>query len=100
MLKIRLQRVGRKNQPHFRVVVVEHAKKVKGKYHEALGHYNPRSKETVLNADRIKYWLSCGVPASPTVHNLLVTKGIISAKKVQAWKPKKSAKGDAAAGAA
>jgi len=93
MLKIRLQRVGRKNQPHYRVVVVEHTKKVKGKYHESLGHYNPRTKETVLKADRIKYWLSHGVVASPTMHNMLIKQGILTGKKVQAWKPKKSAKG-------
>ena len=89
MLIIRLQRVGKKNQPYFRIVLIEHTRKVKGKYQELLGHRDPRSKETKLNAERIRYWLSKGVKLSATVHNLLVSRGIITGPKVQAWKPKK-----------
>jgi len=97
MLTIRLQRIGKKNQPYFRVVLIEHTRKVKGKYRELLGHRNPRSKETELKEDRIQYWLSKGVKPSPTVHNILVSRGIISGPKIQAWKPKKEKGGAAAA---
>ncbi|MEK7627174.1 MAG: 30S ribosomal protein S16 [Patescibacteria group bacterium] len=89
MLKIRLQRVGRKNFPSFRVVLVEHKRPVKGKFLELLGFYNPLLKQKGLKKDRINYWLSQGVTVSPTIHNLLAQEGVISDKKIKAWRPKK-----------
>lgn len=89
MLKIRLQRVGRKNFPSFRIVLVEHTKPVRGKFLELLGFYNPLLKKKGLKKDRINYWLSVGAGISPTVHNLFVQEGIISDKKIKAWRPKK-----------
>jgi len=101
MLAIRLQRIGKKKQPSYRVVVSDKKKDLYGKQLEILGNYNPVSipKTVSLNADRIKYWISQGAQASATVHNLLVKEKVIDAKKVQAWKPKKkeSAKAEAAA---
>ncbi len=89
MLVIRLTRVGKKNQPAFRVILTEKGNPARGKFIEILGSYNPRLKQKSLNADRIKYWLSQGAQTSPTVHNLLVSEKIIDAKKVKAWRPKK-----------
>lgn len=89
MLVIRLTRIGKKNQPAYRVVLTEKTNPVNGKFIEILGSYNPRLKQKALKADRIKYWLSRGAQASPTVHNLLVSEKIIEAKKVKAWQPKK-----------
>lgn len=89
MLKIRMQRTGRINQPSYRIVVVEHTASPKaGKFVERLGSYNPHSKERVLDEDRVKYWLSVGAQPSGTVHNMLVTLGILSGKKVNVL-PKK-----------
>jgi len=93
MLVIRLTRVGKKNQPAFRVVLTEKSNPVRGKFIEILGSYNPRLKTKALKSERIKYWLSKGAQASPTVHNLLVSEKIIEAKKVKAWQPKKKAQG-------
>lgn len=91
MLTIRLQRHGRKNDPSFRVVVVESKKKPKtGNYLEMVGSYDPRVDRIDLKGDRIKHWLSNGVTVSDTVHNLLVTKGIIEGKKINVL-PKKTA---------
>ena len=89
MLVIRLTRVGKKNQPAYRVILAEKTSPVRGKFIEILGSYNPRSKQKALQADRIKYWLSKGAQASATMHNLLVSEKIIEAKKVKAWQPKK-----------
>lgn len=90
MLKIRLQRIGRTNDPSYRVVVTEHQNGPKaGKAVEQLGSYNPKTKERVLNADRIKYWLSVGAQASGTMHNMLISAGITSGKKVNVL-PKKT----------
>lgn len=90
MLKIRMQRTGRANQPAFRVIVTEHTKGPKtGNFVEKLGTYNTKTKARTLNAERIKYWLSVGAKASGTMHNMLVSAGIIEGKKVNVL-PRKS----------
>lgn len=82
MLVVRFQRVGRKNDPAFRVVVTEKRSKPKSGELEILGSYHPKTKHTVLQSGRILYWMSKGAQASPTVHNLLVKHGVIKGKKV------------------
>ena len=78
-----MQRSGRINQPSFRIVVTEHASSPKaGKYVERVGFYNPTSKERTLVGDRIKYWMSVGAKPSGTVHNMLVSVGLLNAKKI------------------
>jgi len=83
MLSIRLQRVGKKNAPSFRVIVVPKHWDPWGKVTEILGHYNARKepRELVLNTERVKYWLSQGAEASQTVWNLLVDEKIVEGKK-------------------
>ena len=83
MLTIRLTRVGRKNDPSFRVIVIDSKRKVKaGNYLEMLGSYDPRLDRVELKADRIKHWMSHGAQLSDTVHNILVGQKIIDAKKI------------------
>lgn len=89
MLTIRFQRVGRRNQPFFRMVLIEKHRKAGGMYKEMLGSHDPRKKVTNLKKDRILHWVGKGVTVSPTVHNLLVTQGVLSSAKVRAWHPKK-----------
>ncbi len=84
------------------MVVVEHTESTKsGKIVERVGTYDPKSKVKNLNADRIKYWISVGAKATGTVHNMLVTAGIVKGKKVnvlpQKSPPKKEGEGEAAA---
>jgi len=80
---IRLQRIGRKNEAHFRVVLTDHKNAAKsGKFQEILGSYNPKSGEVKFEADRIKHWMSVGAQPSDTVHNFLVTQGVITGKKI------------------
>lgn len=89
MLKIRLQRVGKKNAPSYRVVLAEHTAPPQGKFQEILGFYNPRKKEKNFKKERIEHWLSKGAQLSPTVHNLLVDEGILKEPKLKAWRPKR-----------
>lgn len=84
MLAIRLQRVGRKKQPLYRVVVSEKTKDMYGNHLELLGTYNPHTKDTDFKEDRIKYWLSQGAQASETVHNLFLKAGIVEGDKKKA----------------
>lgn len=98
MLTIRLQRAGSKNRPTFRIVLAEAERSASKKFHEVLGHYNPRSKDFgVKDQERLKYWLNQNVQLSATVHNLFVEKKLVTAEKVKAWKPKKKEGTEAAA---
>lgn len=90
MLKIRLQRIGRKNDPHFRLVVTPHYLKPKTtQYNEILGTYNVKAGIFECKSDRVKYWMSVGAQVSPTVYNLLISKGVVEGKKINVL-PKKS----------
>lgn len=93
MLKIRLQRIGRRHEPSFRLVLTESKNSTKsGRFKEILGSYDPRlpaqagKSADSLNTERIKYWLSQGASPTLTVHNLLVKHRIINAKKIPAVK--------------
>src|SRR3990167_10870679 len=94
MLKIRLQRIGRKNDPSFRVVLPDSKNSTKsGRFLELLGTYNPKIAEkkdrTNFLNDRIKYWLSQGAKLSDTMHNFLVHEKTIEGKKVNVLPKKK-----------
>ena len=90
MLKIRLQRIGRKNDPSFRAVLTDSKNSTKsGKFLEILGTYNPKMDEKNLNTDRIKYWMSQGAKCSDTMHNFLVHDKVIVGKKINVLPKKK-----------
>lgn len=81
MLSIRLSKVGKKNRPEFRLIVVDKHKDPWGKAVEILGSHNPRTKENVFNLERVKYWLGQGAQPTATVHNLLVDLKLLEGKK-------------------
>jgi small subunit ribosomal protein S16 len=88
ILKIRRQRTGRINDPSYRLVVVEHTRAPRsGGFLEKLGSYHAKTGERVLNAERISYWMSVGAQASDTVHNMLISAGIVKGKKRSAIPP-------------
>ncbi|MDP2629760.1 MAG: 30S ribosomal protein S16 [Candidatus Harrisonbacteria bacterium] len=91
MLTIKFRRIGKKNQPSYRVVVSERGSKLQGRHREDLGWYNPHSKAVDLKEDRIKHWLSVGAQPSNTIHNLFVNKGLIEGKKVSSHSKSKKA---------
>ncbi len=95
---IRLQRIGKRGQAYFRVVILEHTTRPKGKYLELLGTYNSHQKEFKVKKDRIEYWISKGAQISPTVNNLMVNYKVWDKPKMQSWKPKKRDKQQAARG--
>jgi small subunit ribosomal protein S16 len=83
MLKIRMQRTGRINSPSYRIIVAEHTRSPKtGNFVELVGTYDPKTKVRSLNADRIKYWISVGAQPSATMHNMLISAGITTGKKI------------------
>ena len=90
MLKIRLQRVGRKHIPTFRIVLTDSKNSTKsGKTLEVLGSYDSRDDESkIFKADRVKYWISKGAKPSGTLHNFFVGNKTIEGKKINVL-PKK-----------
>jgi len=87
---MRLKRVGRKNEPSYRVIVVDKRESVKSNNFVAqVGTYNPKSGAVVIDGEAAKHWLSKGVQPSGTVHNMLVTQKVIDAKKINVL-PKKT----------
>jgi small subunit ribosomal protein S16 len=97
MLKIRLQRTGRKHEPTFRLVLTDSKNSTKsGKLLEVLGSHDSRhDKSTAIKGDRVKHWMALGAKASGTVHNLLITHKIITGKKVNVLPKKTVAKVEA-----
>ncbi|WP_424244468.1 small subunit ribosomal protein S16 [Elusimicrobium posterum] len=68
---LRLQRVGKKQQPQYRIVAIEKRSAVGSEAKEVLGNYNPTNpkegEQVKLNQDRYEYWIKVGAKASPTV---------------------------------
>jgi small subunit ribosomal protein S16 len=90
MLVIRLRRIGKKNQPSFKIVVVEkRCPPTGGRIIDEVGFYNPLTKEIVLKKEKIQDWLSKGVKPSETVYNLLVKNKIIEGKLIPKHKKPK-----------
>src|SRR3989344_5648850 len=87
MLKLRLQRRGKKNYATYRVVVAEQHAPVKGRFIADVGSYNPHTNALAVDQDAVARWLTQGAQPSATVHNLLVTQGLLAAEKVTIWRP-------------
>jgi small subunit ribosomal protein S16 len=64
--KIKLMRLGKMREPHYRIVVADSRTKRDGRSIEAIGEYHPKSDPSVIkvNSERAQYWL--GVGAQPT----------------------------------
>jgi small subunit ribosomal protein S16 len=95
MLTIRLTRKGKKNQPFFRVVVIDKRRSSKGgRAVEDLGYKNPLTKKISINKERALYWIKNGAQPSATIHNLFVAEKIIDAKKLHVSKLSKKKLGE------
>lgn len=95
MLRIRLQRVGRKKAPSYRLIVSERTKDPYAGGIEILGHYNPVAQPKILElkADRIQHWIAQGAQPSNTVANILMREGILTGKKQKSVKISKKRQG-------
>ncbi|MDP2944047.1 MAG: 30S ribosomal protein S16 [bacterium] len=90
MLAIKLAKTGKTNKKMFRVIISEKSRDPYGNILEILGSYNPHSKELIVKAERVKYWLTKGAQMTATINNLLIEKKIIEGKKATASKVKKT----------
>lgn len=73
MLKIRLRRMGARNQPYYRVVVSDSRLTSRAEVLEELGSYHPLREPAAVSIDRerAQYWIGRGAGLSPTVKSLL-----------------------------
>jgi small subunit ribosomal protein S16 len=77
-VRIRLTRVGARNNPIWRVVAADKRSPRDGRFLEVLGHYNPQTEPSTIeiNEERVRRWLRQGAQPSNTVKRLLKAKGI------------------------
>jgi len=73
MLKIRLRRMGARNQPYYRVVVSDSRQTSRAEVLEELGSYHPLTEPAAvsINRERARFWIGRGAGVSPTVASLL-----------------------------
>lgn len=89
MLKMRLQRIGRKNNPSYRIVVTDSRNAPsRGRHVDYVGSYDPLLGRVQIDAEKAKHWLSNGVQPSDTVYNFLVSEKILEGKKRNALSKK------------
>ena len=77
MLKLRLKRTGRKGSPSYRLVIMENTTRRNGRPIDEVGYYNPITKKSFFDIEKIEKWLSYGVQPSQTVLNLLGKANIV-----------------------
>ncbi len=79
MVRIRLRRVGAKNQPSYRVVVADSRSPRDGRFIEKIGFYNPRTEPATFELDeaRALYWLKQGAQPSDSVRHLMQKAGTL-----------------------
>ena len=72
-VKIRMKRVGAKNQPVFRIVVADGRSPRDGKFIEEIGTYQPLKKgdNFTIKLDRAQHWISKGAQPSETVASFI-----------------------------
>ncbi len=81
MLKIRLQRIGRKNEAAFRLVVTDSKNGPQsGKFLEILGSYTLKNDAVVIKKERVSHWMTNGAQVSDTAYNMLVKQGVIEGR--------------------
>ena len=79
MVKLRLQRTGRKKRPSYRVVAADSRAPRDGAFVEIVGHYDSLTDPptVVIHEEKALKWLRVGAQASPTVTSLLRKQGIL-----------------------
>lgn len=78
MVKIRLQRVGKKKKPSYRVVVADSRAPRDGAFIDIIGHYDPLTDPAtvVIHEEKALKWLRQGAQPTETVASLLKKQGI------------------------
>lgn len=80
-VRIRLKRIGKRNQPYYRLCIFDAKTKRDGREIEVVGHYNPLEKKDEnkyeIDTERVTYWLSVGAQPTDKVRAILKSQGIL-----------------------
>ena len=87
MIKIRLQRKGRIRRPIYHIVVADSRSPRDGRIIEQVGRYDgvTEKKETIINEERISYWLDQGAKPTDAVQKILRHQGFLYKRHLQMW---------------
>lgn len=84
MVRLRLQRLGRRNRPFYRLNAIDQRTRRDGRVIENLGFYDPlapdQTKQIQIDGERVKYWISVGAQPSETVRDMLAKRGLVDTK--------------------
>ncbi|MGD9643010.1 MAG: 30S ribosomal protein S16 [Elusimicrobiales bacterium] len=73
---LRLQRIGKRTQPHYRIVAIEKSSGPHGQPLEVIGHYDPKAgkdkSKVTLKTEKVDLWIKNGAKPSETVGSLIV----------------------------
>lgn len=85
MVRIRMQRLGRKNRPFYRIAAVEKLVRRDGPVLENLGWYDPMAKDAAkqlsINDERVKHWLAAGAQPTDTVRDFFAKRNLVDVKE-------------------
>ncbi|HBD42430.1 MAG TPA: 30S ribosomal protein S16, partial [Bacteroidetes bacterium] len=87
MIKLRLQRKGRKKRPYYHIVVADSRSPRDGRIIEQIGRYDnvSENKHVLIDESRAMHWLSVGAQPTDKVRNLLKGEGILLKMHLQRW---------------
>jgi small subunit ribosomal protein S16 len=87
LVKIRLQRHGRKKKPYYHIVAADVRAKRDGRIIEDLGRYDPVNAVTkvTINTERVIHWLKTGAQPTDTVRSILKKEGILYRMHLIGW---------------
>lgn len=73
-MKIRLKRIGRHKDPHYRIIAVDSREKRDGRVLEQLGHYHPQDEypNAVVDLKKVDEWIKKGAQMTDTVKSLVL----------------------------
>jgi len=80
VVKLRLQRIGKKKFPYYKIVAVDSRSKRDGDIIEAIGQYQPVSQgeQVKLDEEKVIKWLKNGAQPSDTIKSILKKSGILA----------------------
>ncbi|MDA3629822.1 30S ribosomal protein S16 [Saccharopolyspora oryzae] len=76
-VKIKLARIGKIREPHYRIVVADARTRRNGRAIETIGQYHPKENPSgiVVDSERVQYWLGVGAQPTEPVQNILEITG-------------------------
>ena len=76
-VKIKLARIGKIREPHYRIVISDARTRRNGRVIETIGQYHPKENPSgiVVDSERAQYWLGVGAQPTEPVRNILEITG-------------------------